>query len=91
MAGQFFGRALRVAAGDDNFGLGIQAMRAADEGAGRAVGLGGHAAGVHDDHVGCERLALGKRAQLRSDRLAIGARGPAAEVFDVKTGHHCSV
>ena len=57
--GQFLGRALRIAAGDDNLGLGIAAVRAADEGACGAIGLGRHAACVHDHHIGCEGLALG--------------------------------
>ena len=69
-------------------------MRTADEGAGRAVGLGGHAAGVDHHHIGFGGLAFGqaRSAQTIGDRFAIGARGAAAEVFDVEgDGHESSL
>ena len=55
--------ALRVAAGDDNFGSGISAMRAADERTSRAIGFGRYAAGIDYDHVG--RKWVGARANSR--------------------------
>jgi hypothetical protein len=80
-------RALRVAAGDDDFGSGIFAMRAADERTSRAICLSRYAAGVDYDYVGCKGLALGKCTQTAGDGLAVCARGTATEVLDVKAGH----
>ena len=51
-AGEFFRSALGIAAGDDDARVRVEAMRAADVGAGFAVGFGGDAAGVDDDHIG---------------------------------------
>jgi hypothetical protein len=85
-ARQFFGCALCVASGDDDSGVGILAMDAADEGTGAAVGIGGDTAGIHDDDAGgreiCCRLQA-PMAQPCRDRLSIGAAGTASKVLDV--------
>jgi hypothetical protein len=80
-------RALRVAAGDDDFGGRISAMRTADERTSRAICLSRYAAGVDYDHVGFNGLALGKLLQTAGDSLAVGTRRTATEVLDVKAGH----
>lgn len=79
--------ALSVAAGDDNFGSGISAMRTADERTSRAIGFGRYAAGIDYDYVGRKWPVLGKFAQTARDGLAIGTRRTATEVLDVKAGH----
>ncbi len=88
--GQFLRSALGIAASGDDAGLGVEAMRAADVGAGFAVGFGGDAAGVDDDHIGDGLRAFGRSgsAQESGDRFAVGAGGAAAEVFDVEGGRH---
>ena len=48
-SGDFFRRALRVAAGDHDLGFGVLAMNAADGGAGVLIGGGGHGAGVKNN------------------------------------------
>jgi hypothetical protein len=62
-------------------------MRAADEGARRAVGFGRHTAGIHHHNVGGEGLAFGKCPQVAGDGFAVSARRAASEVLDVKAGH----
>lgn len=86
-AGEFMRRALGVAAGDDDSGRRIPAVRTADKGAGSAVGFGGYAAGIDDDDVGREWLVFGKRPQMSCDGLAIGTCRSAAEVLDGETHH----
>ena len=56
--GQFLRGALGIAAGDDDASFWIEAMGAADEGTRRTVGLGGDAAGVDYDDVGCIGIRL---------------------------------
>jgi hypothetical protein len=80
-------RALRVAAGDYDFGGRISAVRTADERTSRAICLSRYAAGVDYDHVRCKGLANGKFSQTAGDGLAVGARRTATEVLDVKAGH----
>lgn len=92
--GNFFGRALCIAAGDDDPCRGIQTVHASNIGAGLAVGLGGHAAGVYDHHVSFRMVLhamLPGGAQPFAHRLAIGASGAATEVLDVKAGHDFSL
>jgi hypothetical protein len=91
--GQFIRGALSIAAGDDNPGLRIEAMRAADKGACGAVGFGGYAAGIHDHYIGGGGRSLDETggAQTATDRFAIGAGGPASEMFDVKFRHISSL
>ena len=55
-SGDFFRRALRVAAGDHDLGFGILAMNAAHGGAGVLIGGGSYRAGVEDDDSGFGRL-----------------------------------
>ena len=90
---QFRRRALRIAAGNHNAGLRILPVRATDKGAGLAIGLGGYAAGVDDDHIGlvCRLRAMPCRAQLRADCLAIGAGRATAKILDVILRHILSV
>lgn len=68
-------------------------MGAADVGAGGTIGLGGDAAGVDDDQAGIGRLGDGVAggAQTAAERFAVGARGPATEMLDVKARHEISV
>jgi hypothetical protein len=91
--GQLGRSALGVAASDDDAGLGIAAVCAADKGACGAVGFGGYAAGVDDDDLGIggvlQRVAAG--AQMSGDGFAIGTRGSAAEVMNVKIRHKLSL
>ena len=55
---QFFSGALGIAASGDDTGCGVEAISAADVGAGFAIGLGGNAACVDNDHIGLGGLAL---------------------------------
>lgn len=68
-------------------------MRAADEGAGGTVGLGGYAAGIYDHYVGDGGVALvdSRGAQTIAHSLAVGAGRSASEVFDVKLRHASSL
>lgn len=88
-AGEFFGGALGVAAGDQDAGFGVEPVGAADEGAGGAVGFGGDAAGIHNDQVGGGGALLIKAGQTQAvaDGFAIGARSPASEMFDMIVRH----
>jgi hypothetical protein len=90
---QFLRRALGVAAGDNDPRRGILAVGAANEGARGPVGLGGHAAGIHDDDIRNGRLLLGKAcsAQPVAHRFAIGASGTATEVFHEEARHSFSL
>ena len=62
--GQFLRSALGVTARSDDASLGVQAMRAADVGAGFAVGFGGDAAGVDDDYIGEGLRAFGRPQRI---------------------------
>jgi hypothetical protein len=66
---------------------------AADEGTGRAVGFRGHAAGIHDDYIGGGGMAFvePRGTQTAAERLAIGSRRPASEVFHVEFRHASSL
>ena len=90
--GELFRSALCVATGGDDARFGVEAMRAADVGAGFAVGFGGDAAGVDYDHIGSVGLMLRGvgGTQKRGDCFAVGAGGAAAEVFDVEGVRHGS-
>jgi len=61
----------------------------ADEGASGAVRFGGDAAGIHHNHVGGGWMTFvePRCAQPAADRLAIGARCPASEMFHMKFRH----
>ena len=92
-AGEFcdlFGGALRVASGDDDAGVGVLALHAADGGAGVLIGRSGDGAGVEDDDGGVCGFVGARESllfELTFEGRAIGLRGAAAEVFDVISGH----
>ncbi len=90
----FFRRALCVASGNKNPRLWVSAMHAADEGARFAVGLFGHAAGVHDHNAGGGKITSGTEplmAQIGGNGLSIRAACAAPEVLDVISFHMLSV
>ena len=85
--GQFVRRALGVAAGDQNPGMGIFAVHAADGGARIAIGFGSDGACIQDDQIGVlARFGFGQTAfgELGFERGAIGLRSPATEILDKK-------
>ena len=92
--GQFVGRALRVAAGDDDARGGIRAVDFTHGFSRLRVGRSGDGAGVqHDDvggiPVGGEPQAAGE--QIAAKRGGIGFRGATTEIFDRERGHRrCS-
>src|SRR5258708_38328273 len=88
-SGEFFGSALSVAAGDDNFGGGIGGVEFADGGAGLRVVGGGQGAGVQGDYVGgvwgvCKRAAAFE--ELRLDGGTVGLGGAVTQFLDGKAG-----
>src|SRR5882724_2820997 len=90
-SGQIFGGALGVAAGGDNFCVGIAGVDLADGVAGLGVGGCGDRAGVYDYHVGGVRVAAGSTAAVEELALnggSIGLSCAAAELFDVESGRH---
>ncbi len=79
--GDFFGSALRVASGDDDFGLRVLALYAAYGGAGILIGGVGDGEGVEDDQVSLlgrgSGLGRGFRTGVRGrHRRACVARHP---------------
>lgn len=86
---QFFGRTLRVAARHHDLCFRIHPVRPADKRPRRAIGLGRHAARVHDHHFGLRVLprAVPGVKQLAGDGLAIRPCRPATKIFDVKARH----
>ena len=84
------GSALSVATGCDDAGCGIVAVGAADICASFAIGFGGDAAGVDDDHVGFGCMAFGGSGVAKKSgyRFSVGTGGAATEVFDVEGGRH---
>lgn len=90
-SGELFGRALGVAAGDDDARGRIGGVKFADGVARLGIGGSGDGASVQDDDIG--RVSLGSDlaalfAQLAFDGGAIGLRGAAAKLFDVESGHY---
>ena len=65
-------------------------MGTTDVGAGFAIGFGGDAAGVDDDHVSIGGVAFVDPggAEKCGDGFSVGAGGTATEVFDVDKGRH---
>ena len=88
--GEFFRSALSIAACGNDAGAGIEAVGAANEGTGFAIGFGCNAAGVDHDYVGFGWQAFFETggAQETGDCFAIGARGTATEILDVKRRRH---
>ena len=89
-AGEFFWSALSVATCGDDADAGIEAVGAANERTGFAIGLGCNAAGVDDDYVGVGWRAFFETggAQETGDCFAIGACGAATEILDVERRRH---
>jgi hypothetical protein len=89
-AGEFFRSALGVAAGGNDAGAGIDAVGAANESTGFPVGFGSNAAGVDDNYVrvGWPAFFETSGPQEAGDSFAIGARGAATEILDVKRRRH---
>src|SRR5256885_15119382 len=78
---KFFGGALGVTAGDENFGGGVLRVNFANGIAGLGVGGGGDGAGVDDDELGGLGGSRGWAAagqELALDGGAGGVRGAAA-------------
>ena len=93
-AGQFFGRALGVAAGDHNFCMGIFAVHPADSGAGVLIGRGGDRASVQDYDPGfgeCPGALQSLILELTLDGGAISLGRTAPKILYVKTRHHTIV
>ena len=84
------GRALGIAAGHNDFAVGVLPPDAANGRAGVLFGGGSDCAGVQDHDVGVGR-GLGSVQALRPKLLlyssAVGLSGPTAEIFYVKAGH----
>jgi hypothetical protein len=86
--GEFFGGALGVAAGDDDFCGRVGGMEFTDGVAGLGVGGGGDGAGVEDDDVGL-RFG-GGRSTATVEEVARWRRrglGGAAAVLNAEGGH----
>ncbi len=85
---EFFGRALGVAAGDEDAGGGILATNAADGGSRVVIRSRGDRAGVQDDDVGgfaglgVRESAVGK---LRFERGSVGLGGATSEILNEET------
>jgi hypothetical protein len=85
----FFGRALRIAAGDQNARIRIFTMRAPDGASRVPIGGGSDCACVQDHQIGGGAFAGGGVSagrELRFERGAIGLRGPASEILNEKGG-----
>ena len=92
--GDFFGGALGVASGDDDLGVGILAVDAADGGTGIVIGGGGDGAGIEYNEFGFTRSGGGIESlllELALDRGAVGLGGAASEILDVESCHGTSV
>src|SRR5580658_826967 len=85
----FFRSTLGVASGDDDPGVGILALHAANRGTGILVGGGCHGTGVEDDHVGIGGGGAIQPAllELALQGSAIRLGGAAAEIFYTEGGH----
>jgi hypothetical protein len=87
---QFLGRALRVAASDNNPGQRIQTAHPANEGASGSVGLCRNTARVQHHELGrIEGCRWSKTlvAQPGGNCLSIRAAGPATEILNVVSFH----
>ncbi len=81
---------LGIAAGDQDTRGGVFSAHAAQKGASCAVRLGGHTAGVGNDHVGpggAQSRGQAAVPQLRADDLTVSPAGTAAEVLNVVFCH----
>ncbi len=86
---EFFGRALRITAGDQDLRLGIGALYAAHGGAGIGIGRGSHGAGIEHNKCGsglaCTEVAPVEQRAL--DGGAVRLSGAATEIDNVECAH----
>lgn len=87
--GDFIGRTLRVASGNDDSSLGIVTAHAADGGAGILIGRCCHRASIenHDVGFGCGRFDQASLFELAFERSAVGLGRAASEILHVIAGH----
>ena len=86
----FFGCALRIAAGDHDLGCGIFAMHTSHRGAGVLVSGGGYSAGVEYYDFGlirCVGLLQASFPKLAFDGCAVRLCRPAAEICYIEGCH----
>lgn len=89
-AGELVRRALGIAAGDDDFCLGVVAVNAANKRTRAAVGISGDAASIDDDNAGAGNIcgrAQTIPAQTGGDGFAIGAAGTAPKILNMVFCH----
>lgn len=89
-SGEFFGRTLGVAAGDDDFCSGILSVEFADGVAGLGVGGGRDGTSIEHDDFGGMGVWAGRVAEVNElafEGGAVGLRGPAPELLNVEGGH----
>ena len=92
--GDLLRRPLRVTSGDQDARGGILPVRAAQEGAGCAVRLRSHTAGVGDDHiglVGAQSWGEAAMAQFSTYDFAVRPAGATSEVLNVVFCHVASL
>jgi hypothetical protein len=92
--GDFFGRALRITAGDQDACGWVFPMDFAQEGAGRTIRLRGHAASIGNDYIGPGWTGSRPQpalAQLGAYDFAVCAAGPASEVLNMVFCHVASL
>ncbi len=88
--GNFFGRSLGVASGDDDLAVGIFTMKFSDGGASILVGGSGHRTRIEDHNSGLMRRTRYLQTQLPElvfDCGAIRLRRPASKILDIEAGH----
>jgi hypothetical protein len=92
--GELLRRPLGITSGDQDARGGIFAVHSAQEGAGSAIGLGGYAAGVGDDHIGsagARSRGQAAMAQLGADDFPVRPAGSTSEVLNVVFCHVASL
>lgn len=91
--GDFCGGTLGVASGDNDVCIRILAADAADGGAGVLIGGAGDGASIQYDDFGIGGFGamMTARFELAFEGGAVGLRGAASEVLDVKRGHEIIV
>ncbi len=93
-SGNLLRRPLGVTAGNQDACGRIFPMHFAQEGAGSAIRLRGHAASVSNDHIGpgwTGSRVQAALAQFGADHFAVGPAGPAPEVLNVVFCHVASL
>ena len=92
--GDLLRHSLRITSGNQDAGGGVLPAHAAQKGAGRAVRLRSHAAGIGNDYIGpggAQGRAQAAMAQLGAYDLAISPAGTASEVLNVVFCHVASL